>query len=815
MTVRDSSGNIVDTVEGEDDVQFTNLDVDEEYTVTAETKGHCGTPQTISDVDGEETIISFEKIEEDIYTYRWESDLKNREYECSSHVVEEKEIVFLEENPHVPNIAPAHVLEKEYNILLSNEGLTWSSSHARGLLRVVSSIPHRKISTKSFVLTGEEIEHDIRVRGNTVYLSKQAFNHVNPRMVTLDGRRGSLFSHRLFHALVRFYTNNGTDRRATDKILKEKFGVNVRAHDTYGLTGEHADNFQAFKSEELLDLISALAETPEGLYKIPGLTYILRRKDGHPHPLYPGAPAVAWPRGPHADSYIEFMETAFYSPEGKKKASKSYIHRLILHEKSHFLWRNVMSKSLRQAWIDAAGWYQNDDDSDGWSNKYTTGFVSPYAHAINPNEDLAETFADYITNPNKVRNVSPEKYEFIRRNIMHGSEYVLSIREDLRFEVLNLFPDYDYPGKIRGLSVTARGAPDENKRVTIEIELNNVEGYNDGAHWALTRLRSKSGLFRDMYMYPVSGDKHRLRGTVTIPKHTESGYWNIDQIVVKDLSGNTRTEGIVDFGFMLYINNAVVDSTAPKYVPESLNIVVEDAEREGRHVHKVTATWDIIEDMGMKENNGVYANFVSLSNPEAYSWGSYGRVKNNKAKVIFYITEYYPSGKYTINYLNMTDKALNRGYQKFSNNPKHEKQKIFIVETANPDTVMPTLDVNRISVDAVPFNKERPDGKTRVTVTYYAKDDKSGVGKSFYVLQDPHGNTYSVSHYHKNFHSLFFKGGDPTVYKKYVATYILPVGSVPGIWGLREMVIEDKGGNIGTFNFAEILHFELEEGAEV
>lgn len=812
VTLKDSNGNIVDITEGTDTVKFPNLVNDEEYTVTAETGGYCSESKKISNL-GEETVITFEKIEENIYTYRWESDLNNREYECSSHLIGQRKITFIDENPYVPSTSPAHVLEEKYNILLSNKGITWSSSLARGLLRGVSSIPHDKISKTNFVLVDQEVENDIHTNGNTVYVSKHAFNNAKPKMVMLDGKNGTLLSHRVFHALIRFYTNNGTDRKAAEKILDEKFGVSLHAKNVKALTGEHPDNFQEFQNEEVLDLISALAETPEGQYIIPGLTYILRRKDGHPHPLYPGAPAVAWPRGPHTDSYIEFMETAFYSPKSRSKPSEAFIHRLILHEKSHFLWGNVLSDALRKEWINVAGWYENKKDIDGWSNQYTTSFVSPYAHTKNPNEDFAETVAYYITNPNRLLNVSPEKYEFIRKYIMHGNEYILDIREDLRFEVLNLLPDYDYPGKIRGVSVIARGTPNEDKKVTIELVLNNAEGYNDGANWARTRLMSESGLFKDVYMHPTGNDTHRLRGVVTIPKNTESGYWRIDQVTVKDLSGNTRTEGIVDFGFMLYINNADEDLTPPQYIPDSLKIKVEKTEVESRQVHKVTATWNIQEDVGMETSSGVYANFVSLSNPEAYSWGEYGKVHNNRAEVIFHITEYFPSGEYTINYINMKDKALNAGTRYFSNDPNHEAQKVFTIETANPDTTLPTLDLNRISIDAVPFNKESPDGKTRVTITYHAKDDSSGVGKVYYALQDPNGKTISSGHYHENFHTLFFEGGDPAVYKKYVAKHILPAGSAPGTWGLREMIVEDKGGNIAVFNFTEILHFELTDSS--
>ena len=53
-----------------------------------------------------------------------------------------------------------------------------------------------------------------------------------------------------------------------------------------------------------------------------------------------------------------------------------------------------------------------------------------------------------MINPDKLRSRALAKYEFIRDYIMQGTIYLSKIREDLTFEVLNLFPDYDYPGKI-------------------------------------------------------------------------------------------------------------------------------------------------------------------------------------------------------------------------------------------------------------------------------------------------------------------------------------------------------------------------------
>lgn len=818
LTVKSSDDNILGTFKTHYnrriDLSSLNLQEDEDYIVTAESNGYAVTePQIISgDQDPEEeTVFTFERIEDTVYRYHWESDLAGREYEYSSHVPETPNIEFLDEVVDAPEHSSAQTLLNDYNLVLSNEAVSWTIDYSHRLLRIVESIPHDSIERTKVVLKNEFIKDDIQVKevdGQfVIYLSVEAFNYANPRMVRLNGVKGRFFSHRLFQAMVHFYTNDGSDRSAIEKILDEKFGVRINVPNIQKLTGEHPDNFQRFHNIELLMLISALVEMPSGYYKIPGLRYLLRRRNGHPHPLYPNAAAVAWPRGPNNDSYVEFMEKAFQG------GSEDDIHRLILHEKSHFIWSNVLSDAIKEEWIEVAGWYEDEEEPDGWSNKYTTSFVSPYAHAINPNEDMAESLAHFVLNPNKLLSVSPDKFNFIQRNIMNGYRYISQIREDLQFEVLNLFPDYDYPGKIKRVDITAKGSKTEEKKVSIEIELLNKEGFNDGAKHAFLRIHSTAGTFIDLYLYPVNGNEHVLKGTTTIPEHAKSGYWKTDQISVTDEHGNTRMEGMRDFGFKLHINNETEDTTAPKYVRNSLNIDVTPSTLKGRATHYVEITWDINEDVGMKQNNGVFVNFVPLDSPQSYSLQHYGDVdiETNKATVTFHVTEYFPSGRYTVSYLNMTDKALNRGTQYFSNDPDHEEQHIVNIETANPDSEDPVLDVNRITISAEPANSKNPDGQTHVTITYYAKDDKSGVGHVSYSLRDPLGKRHHEYHYHDNFYTDYFKNGDPTVYKQYVIHHVLPKGSAPGTWGLLEMQLRDKGGNKKNYNFSEVLHFEIAE----
>ena len=173
-----------------------------------------------------------------------------------------------------------------------------------------------------------------------------------------------------------------------------RFGVRISGLDyetlTKSKTVETADRFQDFHAEELMQIINTFEEMPEGFHKIPNLKYLLRRKTGHDHPLYPSAPAVAWTF--LEEGYIEFVDNAFTT------ISLEYLHRLIIHEKAHFVYSSLLSDALRNKWFDIGGWYENVNDPDGWSTTKTTEFVSAYAHKKNPNEDFAESVSYLVIN---------------------------------------------------------------------------------------------------------------------------------------------------------------------------------------------------------------------------------------------------------------------------------------------------------------------------------------------------------------------------------------------------------------------------------
>ena len=124
-----------------------------------------------------------------------------------------------------------------------------------------------------------DISIEYRDEAWIVNVSKAAFVPATPLLAEIDGVRGRYFSKRLHHAVVRFVPDDGTDRRALERILENRYAVSIRIRDYTELiqhtTQEHAGNFQEFKSGELIAIALMLEEFRSGMITTPGLKYLV------------------------------------------------------------------------------------------------------------------------------------------------------------------------------------------------------------------------------------------------------------------------------------------------------------------------------------------------------------------------------------------------------------------------------------------------------------------------------------------------------------------------------------------------------------
>ena len=772
------------------------------------------------------------------FEYSWELD-ETPEGSESATVVEPIVVILLDEPLQIPPHSAALQLMKKYSVFLDTE---WSAADAYKLFQIFESIPQkfssyndprppeeREVIPSIWKLTDLHLHNDIEIeyrgRQKIVTVARDTFVYATPLLAEIEGVRGRYFSKRLHRAVIRFVTDNGADRYAMERILRERYAVSVNILDytelTRYTTQEHAGFFQEFKDEEIIIIASMFEEYPSGMHKTPGLTYLVRRLDGTPNPLKPEALGIAW----IGAGYIEFMEGAF---DGN---SISDIYRTVLHEKSHFLWAYLFDEQLKQDWIEVGGWYEDPEVPDGWSTTKEVEFVSAYAHGANPDEDMAESISFYITNPDKLRSRASAKYEFIQNRVMHGTRYISKIREDLTFQVYNLYPDYVYPGRIKRIDIRVEGAPEEDKQITVEIELHS-EGGLDTAAGAYANVYSEKGTSIAMGMAAVDPNSERiqessiLRGTRTISKYAPSGYWTPDAIGITDTVGNRRWQGIEDFGWKLYIDNPLADCEPPEYVKDSIQLSLSEASTErGKPYQILTTRWQVIEENKIggwhaRVNDSDDGTYSRISR-NAHGGGVEGSSPLYEVHTTLKIPDYFPSGTYSVPLIKMGDTAGNGRGVYFTYPPEHgihytervvdELPPTIEIQTTNPDTIPPVLDLNDIKIRAEPTQPEDPNGETIVDITFRIKDDISGYWAGYGRLRDPFGgyHGFHIGGKLDKFDSDIYFIGDPNEYLTYEVRVLLPVGSPPGTWGLAEVNLGDAASNSQHYDFTEIVRFEV------
>lgn len=762
------------------------------------------------------------------FHFVWEEDGSLSGYTATAKVNTPTEVEFLGKMIVPADVPSQSLLLNHYQIILDDDELPWTEEYAYRLLMTMKMfefpVPDAfdpELSIIKISLTDESLADDIEIRtddGNKeVRISKEAFYYANPYFVRLDGVKGRFFSKRLHHALTELVTDYGRDIYKANEILMRRFGCSIINLDyeriTAGITDESEIDFQMFVPSEIVALINMFEELPEGFHKTDHLNYLLRRRNDRRHPLYPEAAAVSWCVD---DGYIEFMESAF---GGNNQSFDT--QRLILHEKTHFLWHFVFSDDIQNEWIKIGKWHEDPNSATGWLTEEDTGFVSAYAHAINPDEDMAESVAYYLRNPEWLNSRNPEKYAFIRDNIMHGTRYISQIRPDLTFEVLNLWPDYDYPGKIKKMEITSVGEPEEDKAIKIDIWLNHIEGCLDGAVSGYTRIFSpvfydqngkKCTHYLETYFSPVDEDLHHLSGTIHMRNVHKSGEWTSWGINLSDENGNARYEAnMSDYVWKLTVDNPLEDLISPEYVAGSLKYELTEVdgtgEAEGFKMQRLRALFQGSDDSGV-----INHSYMGFSRGDfSYTWASWGLPYDEPEMEGWIYSDmiippYFPSGPYYASSINAFDTAGNDFTIRF---PEDEPTKSIDIITPDPDTKEPELDLNRISVYAEPTNPEQPNGETIVTLSFFTRDDLSGLDSGSINLRDPQGGNFNILFPAVPGHNYY--NGDPKEWAYHTATGFLPAGSAPGIWGVEDIHLVDKAGNSRTFSFLETLVFEPDD----
>lgn len=823
------------------------------WTLSIDAPGYATPPAQVLDLTQDMDItldVALLSGDSTTYVFTWEEDGSFAGHATEFVPADPPVIEVLGEAYTIPEGFSAQTLFQQYGFILDDQDLSWTSDDAFKLHQTVSSLPYPRVNADEngtpvvavWRLTEDMIDGDYMVETimdtEVVTVSKDAFTYAAPLVVNFDGDQGQFFSRRLFKALLSHLTDEGANTGLVSEIADDRYGVEfmVPGPELESLMSETHTNFQPFPAWEKLQIMGMFEEFPEGMRKQAGLTKLVRRINGQQNPYYPTAPAIAWT----GIETIEWMESGF------SNFSIDYIHRLILHEKAHFLWAYTFDDDLRDAWTELGGWFEDPNAPSGWSSTLTTEFVSAYAHDMNPNEDMAESIAYYISNPQVLLTHAPDKYDFIRDRVMHGARYVAIIAEELTFEVFNLFPDYTYPGKIVGTSVQVVGDPMEDKTFTLSVTLHSDDPAVDGAASGQVRFVSSVGTIFDMWLSPQNGTSDSiLTGTISLNKHMKAGWWNFNGLHLWDAVGNDRYESPATIGLRLFLNNPLEDITPPEYIDDTFTmegitgIPVGNGSDGPAAVDGIQVefdTWDKIPlsrgltRISFPNTDPDYGHRYSMDiQSNQFPSNGYEEVKHHSMELP--VPHYFPTGWYTVNFGAADDVAGNSSLLYFTGDPNYsnadgvnifaEDRDSVFMQTTHPDNLPPVVDLNSFSITATPSNPDAPNGETLVEFSLAVQDTSayddftSGVKHITYTLRNPIGEEFHHDAWEElggaNFYYQVYPPDGANEWQTLTLSAFLPVGSMPGTWGVSAIAIRDRALNIKRYSFVEYVQFVLDD----
>ncbi len=368
------------------------------------------------------------------------------------------------------------------------------------------------------------------------------------------------------------------------------------------------------------------------------------------------------------------------------------------------------------------------------------------------------------------------------------------------------------------MDIRVTGAAEEDKTVRIEVELHALDKVLEGATEVYMRIFSEVGTYKDVSLHPNGVFRGRpatvLSGGFTLSKFAKAGYWFPGQVQIRDPAGNERFERGGDFGWSLYVNNPLEDVTPPRYVRNSASLKKYTRQLEGREVQIIEGTWEVEEDTSIVDCamnltvdvRDTYSFRAGLDFPYEFD----PQVSLCRAWLI--APDYIPSGVYTLVHIDMRDVAGNFSSFQFGDTSEpstYETPPTIELITGDPDLEAPQVDLNTIRISAEPTNPSAPNGETRVTLSFSVRDNISGFVLASADLRDPQGIDHQFYVYAPD-RSNRFPPGDPSEWTTYDWTIILPEGSAPGTWGLAQMTVRDRARNFRQYDFAEIIHFDVE-----
>lgn len=290
---------------------------------------------------------------------------------------------------------------------------------------------------KEAIPTLNEIEDDINARSNTkaeahIKALNVEFENESPELV--EAFKKLLTKEDIFGKIKSFEDvqknlaiNPGCKKVkcAVEKIFGKELGNKILYLNLkYGFnSSEYAfDSTSRLEVDEINNLLAAASAFPASRFPMDKNKQLTRFKKGYT-------------LASHDEDTIAYAAIAFYDKWTKQKAPmREYT---AFHEMSHYI-GSELKLDANKVWLDLSGWVEKDGK---WTSNKKDSVSSEYG-ATNPAEDFAESASAYRYNPQLLKKLNPEKYQFLKETVFDGLEYLedsgCNINNSIKTKLLTL-----------------------------------------------------------------------------------------------------------------------------------------------------------------------------------------------------------------------------------------------------------------------------------------------------------------------------------------------------------------------------------------
>lgn len=336
------------------------------------------------------------------------------------------------------------------------------------------------------------------------------------------------FTIKYTHTVMEQFLRSLSTKQSLEQFLKEKTIWKFRsAKDDPDFNME-----QEFRSEELITLVKQIVDVPHEVFTQMNIKSFSRNRLGIPFPI-PGAKAA----------YIVEKQKILIGDEALIDDKVDlYGEGTVLHEMGHAYWFGSLNGLRTQFSI--ISWIKVNQD---WHRKSegSSGFISEYS-LKSPEEDFAEHFSAYIHQSERLREISPEKFEFFRKQIFKDTEYFSTVSKNAKIHIDSPNPDKRPPWLIGSISSSFNIKAqiiNEKKETKVRIEVQGAQDDLSGIGPSSIALNheenSKIKLFVKLYPKKNIDGSYNLFGeTVSQPSKLADGNYLGSNLALTDLAGN-------------------------------------------------------------------------------------------------------------------------------------------------------------------------------------------------------------------------------------------------------------------------------------